>query len=253
MQRFLNDQRGLALLEFWMVLPFMVFLVIAGAEMARFILIKQKFEKASYMIASIASQQNPAVKNQDGTLSGLNQDELKENVFPNYLVAMSPFGINDASVDQMGIILTSLYRDPVTNRVLVQWQTSYIPPGVTSDFDWQSSLTLLYVRETIGQRNLCTPSCQPPKGLADGVDAFPLPLTDEERANINAMTPEEGMVVVEMLYYYRPLLTSILAGLINSDGTLFGWTMPEKKLINHIYVMPRLGPLLYLPPHFPVP
>lgn len=103
--RIVRDERGIAAVEFALMLPFLILLMLGGFELSRYLLINQKVEKSVYAVADIVSQQTSVTNAQ------LNQIILAASEI------MRPHDIGPNG----RIILSSVYKNG-TNAPTVQWQ-----------------------------------------------------------------------------------------------------------------------------------
>lgn len=102
---FARAERGLAVLEFALVLPVMMTLFYGTIEVMRYILITQKVEKLAHSIADVTSQeQNASIAVMDQALAATSD-------------IMSPFTMTTNGT----VFITSLYRAPNTAQATVNW------------------------------------------------------------------------------------------------------------------------------------
>ncbi len=109
-----QDCRGVAAMEFAIVLPFLLMVFLGGAEASRYFLIHQKAEKLAYTVADVITQSKSLTNAQIAqTLTVSSQ-------------LMQPFTFDDDGV----VILTSVYQSGVINPPSVNWQ--YVGGGTLS-------------------------------------------------------------------------------------------------------------------------
>lgn len=100
-----QDETGVAAVEFALMLPFLLLLLVCGFELSRYILINQKVEKSVYTVADIVSQQTSV------TTAQLDQIILAASEI------MRPHDIGGKG----RIILSSIYKSG-DSPPTVQWQ-----------------------------------------------------------------------------------------------------------------------------------
>jgi len=97
---------GVAALEFGLVAPFLILLLLGGFEVSRYILVVEKVEKVAFSIADVAAQYDP----DEGTDVG--------QVFAAVEQIMSPF-----AMDTEGrVILSSVFKPEDSDQPQVRWQ-----------------------------------------------------------------------------------------------------------------------------------
>lgn len=104
--RFGGCERGLAALEFAMVAPFMIILLLGGFELSRFLLVQQKAEKTAFSIADVTAQYAPD--------EGPDIDE----VFAAVDHIMKPHSFQADGL----VILTSVFNEEGSEQTKVRWQ-----------------------------------------------------------------------------------------------------------------------------------
>jgi len=101
-------ESGVAAVEFALIAPFMLILLLGGYELARFIVVQQKAEKMAFSIADVVTQ--------------FDADEFDVNdvnlAFSATAQIMKPytFGADGRA------ILSSVYKDPKDQKPKVKWQ-----------------------------------------------------------------------------------------------------------------------------------
>jgi hypothetical protein len=105
-KRFVRHERGMAMVEFAMVLPLLLTLFYGAVEITRYVLIVQKAEKFSHTVADVSAQ------SQTVTTASLNQLLTASSDL------MRPFSMNENG----RVIITSLYREPGQANARVNWR-----------------------------------------------------------------------------------------------------------------------------------
>lgn len=214
LSRFGLDRRGVALIEMAIVTPFMLLLFLGGFEVVRYIILLQKVEKATYALANITAQYPPATYEfKDGEID---EDELRLNVFPQLQRIMAPY----TDTNDYVAIVTSIRRE--SDEILVKWQMG----GGGTRFGSSSVV------------NGAGPSDPPDAGVRDTAASF----NAELAATISTMINREHMIVAEVFYSYRPILTETLATL--------GFIVQPVDVHRWLFLRPRYGDLICLPPSF---
>jgi Flp pilus assembly protein TadG len=135
--RALNENSGIAAVEFALLVPILITLFFGAVEVTRFILVSQKVEKLAHTVADVTAQSK--------TLSNAQLDQLleaTENI-------MEPFttGANSR------VLITSLYRASGTDFATVRWR--YAGGGAlsaTSEFGTVGSVPTMPVAFTFNER-----------------------------------------------------------------------------------------------------
>lgn len=217
---FIRRQEGAALIEFVLVLPLFLMIVLGGAELTRYILINQKMDKAVYALGDVISQSTPT--NAQGAIprsSVVNTVNMLGSL-------MAPFNrANDRSA-----IITSLQRCPTQNAIVVRWQ--YAGGGNLSN------------GSTISVVNSATPA-----SVSAAVWNTAAVIRNDVRQIMTgtanpAMMPNENMIIAEVFYSYRPFLAPVMQA-------LFGFRIQARVFTRRAYLRPRVGDLLCLTPTFP--
>lgn len=223
LRRFIRHERGVALIEMVAVTPFLILLVLGAVELSRYVLIAQKVNRAGFTLADMLSQEAPptvqwVLNDCEYTLveAGMNQTTVN-NIMNQFTRIMAPFG---DTAKQM-VILSSVRKE--SGRLVIKWQTS---GGGTLGTDVRSDVT------SAGARGTC---CQ------DSTASF----TGDTATQMAGTMDGENFVAGEVFYRYEPLLTAALQR--------FGFTIQPTTFSRRIYLRPRNGDLLYLPPTYKVP
>lgn len=102
---FLSCTRGVAAVEFALLLPVLIVMLLGSFELARYIVASQKLDHLAYTVADVVSQETSV------TLAQV------EDVMSASAEIMDPFGFGDDGV----VILSSVEQDPVDGP-MVRWQ-----------------------------------------------------------------------------------------------------------------------------------
>ena len=159
------DQSGLAALEFALMAPIMMMLLLASFEVTRYILIAQKTEKAAVTVSDLVAQSKD--------LSTANLDVMILAVEE----VMKPFDF-----DADGYVIISSVSRVGSGSATVNWQYA-------GSHSWTQSSQL---------------------GSAGNTAILPTGFTLE---------PNEGVIIAEVYYNFRPILTS--AGVVPSSKALY--------------------------------
>jgi hypothetical protein len=278
--RFWRHKQGTALLEFAIAFPFLVVLLFGGIELARYIIIEQKVEKAASVMSSIVTQESRAAAASGTTpASGIDEAELTDNVFPNFDNVLTPFGCCTATQAE-SVIITSLIKMPIGSPgapgcahdtdaacIRVRWQVGFVPQGATGN-PGVSAITGLAANDNGGMHGLCHPvtdpsgavirrDCSVAVGTTSSVGTSPLTL-DEQGVFTGTVPGETGshplidyenIIVTEVFYQYQPILQPLLKGVSGvNGGTVF--SVSKAMLAKRIFAYPRDGNLPDLPPNF---
>jgi Flp pilus assembly protein TadG len=241
MKRLLNHQEGVAFIEFAMVFPFLMLLLLGGIEISRLILIQQKLEKAGYVIADITSQYLPATP--AAAAGEISHTELTTNVFPILTRIMSPY---DNAADQVAI-LTSVQKDFSTTTIA--WQVA--GGGTLNGCDTQA--IPVCAKSIVNGK---TPSQITADGFALKGTATSFPA--EINTILTGYTPGMGagsvnFIVSEVFYFYRPILQNELQSIGAAGGGMMGFNyfVPARIYVKRTYFTPRELRLFHLPSTFP--
>lgn len=104
-KRFYHDQRGVAAVELAIILPALLTLFLGVVEISNFILVNQRAEKMSHVIADLITQEETITDSQITTI----MNAAKE--------IMQPFPFDDAGK----VVITSVHRDP-DDEAAIAWQ-----------------------------------------------------------------------------------------------------------------------------------
>ncbi len=221
--RFTRHQQGVALIEFAIVFPFMFLLLFAGIELTRYVLIIQKVEKSAYVLTDITGQYAPATTS--ASTGEINVTRLTTEVFPQFHRMMGSYG-NPA---YEAIVMTSVMK--TSGGVKILWQR-YSAGG---DVTVQSVVTNAFPTNT---------------SRSDGSSCTTATFNADINTQLTTMLPGENMLIGEVFFHYKPIVTSLL-GVTTATGVgPFG--VAERTISRQLFIHPRGGDLLTLPPNTPV-
>ncbi|PZP86329.1 MAG: hypothetical protein DI582_03015 [Azospirillum brasilense] len=215
-RQFMRDQQGLALLEFALVMPFLLLIFLGGAELTRFILIAQRLDRAAYAITDVTAQFMPATPKRES--AEISETVLRTAVLPQFSRIMGVY----SDETRQAIILSSVRRESGINRV--KWQIA--GGGSLNDGDSRSVV------------NGRTPAQVNPTVINTTATFTPV------AGDIAGMMEGENIVVGEMFYHYEPFLQDILSNLPQ------GLSIPPVTLARRMYFVPRYESLTCLPDNF---
>ncbi len=99
-------ERGVAALEFAIVTPFLILLLLGGFEMARFLIVQQKAEKIAFSVADVTAQYESVTSTEISQVFAAVEQIMKPH----------PFNTNGR------VILSSVYNPDGTEKPKVRWQ-----------------------------------------------------------------------------------------------------------------------------------
>lgn len=105
--RYRRNERGLAAVEFAMVSPILILLLLGGTEMGRYILVHQKAEKMAYSVSNVISQLDTVTSGDVDVIFGA-VTEL-----------MNPY---DNFETRGTLFLSSVHKDPDDAGQTIRWQ-----------------------------------------------------------------------------------------------------------------------------------
>lgn len=222
LRRFLSrlgvSRSGVALIEFAFVSPFLILLVLGSVELTRYVLIVQKVDKAVYALGDVLAQSIPAT---NPTTPGELDAFRLNGIFALYANLMEPF----ADASRQVVIAASVQRVAPDN--IVRWQAA---GGGTL-----TGAEVLSVVNGLGPAAISPAATHNTNVSASGATTM----------RMSQMLPNENMVVTEVFYRYEPFLAEVLEG--------FGFEIEPAILSRRIFMRPRNGELIHLPPSVPVP
>lgn len=219
LQRFLRDTQAIALIEFVLVLPFLLLLLYGGIELTRFMIVAQRVDKSAYSLGDLINQYPKAtLERKSGEIS---EAALRTDVFPQFNRLMSPFNARTNG----SFIVTSVMKEG--GLLHIKWQ-------ISGDGAYQDGQTVSVVNQALPTPGSVNPAVK---------DATPT-FSGETLAEANAMGEGENMIVTEVFFRYRPLLATVLSRLP------LPFEMGETTLSRRTFTVPRTGKLVCLPESF---
>lgn len=230
----ISNKNGTSVVEFAVILPFFVFLVMAIAEYPRYLILEQKIERIAFVTSDISTQYLPSDAPNGG---GITQAKINSNIFSQINNIMDPY-INNANIQ---IALASVskcdesgnYRGvpcAAADDIRVNWQVT------TNTFNatWGSAIPNTDTISIVTGLNVdaTTPAVQ---GTVAKFTAI--------KATLSTMLPSENMMVTEVFYNYEPVFQTILQNLGMPN-------LAKKTIVVRLYARPRNGDLITLPPFF---
>ncbi len=226
--RFAGASRGIALMEFALVFPFIMLMLLGGLEVSRAIVITQRTEKVGYVIADITSQYLPATS--AAATGELSLTELTNNVFPQFSRMMGTY----ADTSKQAIILTSVVMQSGVKKIL-----------------WQAAGGGSLTTNVVSVVNGLSPAAIG-KGVQGAVATFTGGTnTGDIASQLATMVEGENMIVAEVFYSYQPVWASVIGATTAPNSTSAAATIASPKvLVKRMFFRPRNGSLTCLPPTF---
>lgn len=106
--------RGVAAVEFALVAPFMIFLLLGGYQMNTYFMVHQKVEKIAYTVADVTAQET--------TITAAQLDLILDSAAK--IMEPYTFGVDGV------VIISSIYKETDTSEPTVRWQ--YVGGGTLS-------------------------------------------------------------------------------------------------------------------------
>ena len=228
LRKLIRNETGVALIEFAIVFPFMFLLLFGTIELGRYVVILQRVEHAAYVLTDITGQYAPATAT--GAAGEINVTRLSTEVFPQFHRIMGVYG----DTSREAVVISSVINRNGTR--LLRWQRS-INGGVPG---FTSIVTGTAPQNTTRTGGVCQPA----------------PFDATVNAQLGTMLNGENMIVGEVSYRYRPIVASLLPvttatqNLPGSGGGPF--SVPEQTITRRLYLHPRNGDLLDIPPAHPI-
>lgn len=220
LHRFIRARQGIAFVEFALVAPMIFFVLFGAIELTRFMVIVQKVDKTAYAMADLVAQMTPATaQRRDGEID---VDEMNTVVFRQLPALMDPY---EAGIYGSAIV-SSIRRERDTTRI--KWQ-------IASQGGYNGADALSIVSGL-------TPASVNSSGAS--LRDRPASFTGEAATEIGNMLGYENMIVSEVFFRYRPILSDLMTALN------LPWRMGETTLVRRIYSRPRNGNMICLPPTF---
>ncbi len=220
LKKLLKNERGIAMLEFIIVFPFLFLLLFGGLEIARYIVIIQKVENAAYVITDAVGQLNAP---QSPSVSGEANVAAIQNAMELYDTMMWPY--NNPSRES--VVISSVKNEG--GMRYLRWQRSLVGSG--------SVTSVTGVGPTNSVRTMSGPCSA-------------APFTSEYSALLTGMLPNENMIVGEVFYDYVPLWQSMLGGVTAATPEATGgggFSIGPRTISRRIFLHPRNGDLVDLP------
>jgi Flp pilus assembly protein TadG len=211
MKNWLQNTRGAIAVEFVLIAPIIILMLIGGFEVGRYVMIMNKTQSAAFTLATVVSQTSPATVLNTGDGGRLNEENLR-NILNGIDTLMEPFSVSD---DARGVVVTSVQHEDAGN--VVRWQAS-----VGQSFEGAVSIV-----------NGGTPGGGVTSG---GVATFDGSINSE----LSLLKGGENVMVLELFYRYQP----VFAGILGKIATPF----KERTITKRVFFYNRLGKALFLPP-----
>lgn len=224
LHRFLKAQRGVALIEFALVFPLIMVLLVGALEIGRGIIITQRVERAGYVMADVTSQYLPATE--DRSAGEINEPVIRTEVLSQLSRIMGRF----ADPAQQAVIITSVQKQGAIKRI--RWQVAgggSLSAGANSVVNGLS-----------------------PSAVGPGVRDQPTSFSGEVEALLTTMADGENMIVAEVFYFYQPIWTHLVNAIPQEGNSRLVIATP-RLLAKRMYFRPRHGDLVCLPPSFTYP
>lgn len=227
LRKIIRNERGVALIEFSIVFPFMFLLLFGAIELCRYIIIIQRVEHAAYTLTDIVGQYTTPTAT--GAAGEINVNELTNNVFPQFHRIMGRYG--DTSLEV--VVMSSVVKvNNGANGVKLNWQRSINGGGVPG---FTSIVTGSAPQNTTRTNNTC-PNAP--------FDAF-------TNSQMTTMLTGENMIVGEVSYRYKPIVASLLGVTGLNPNFTAPFQVPEQTITRRLFLHPRNGDLPTLPPAVP--
>lgn len=120
-----SDRRGNFTIEFALIMPMLLVLLVSGIEFTRYVLVNQKVERTSASLADLVAQ------------STVMSESGMDNLFEAAQYTMKPFDLESAGQ----LIVTSVEADNGPPRI--RWQRSYGARSEASQFGRQGTVANL--------------------------------------------------------------------------------------------------------------
>lgn len=209
------------MVEFALVAPILLIIIFVCAELFRYILILQKVERTSYMLANIVTQYTPDTT--ANVITEINKKSLNDDVFPQMARVMDSF-FDPAEIRAAISSVSNVSAVAGTPDMRVNWQIA--SSGNSGTFSSPETISIV---NAVSVDNIdSTPS---------GTSAT---FTPAINLTLQTIMPTENMIVVEIFYHYQPMFL----GELGSFGTK---VLAEQVMISRSYARPRQGDLTVLP------
>ena len=197
---FPKQDSGVAFVEFAMIAPFLLFLMLAGFEMGRYVLATQRVAAVANSVAQMLGQTGPsayAVNSNDGAVTDSELTYFQQSAFftyPDVLLA----------ANQQGVAWTSLL---VVNMASVRFNPK--PSACTSNCQYQPQVVW-----STGWRSCTNPISQVPNDSAPSASTLPV-----------GIYGPNSQIVVDVQYTFTPAI-----------GAAF---LPTMSIVRSVYLSPR--------------
>ena len=200
-----RDTSGAALIEFLIVFPFVMLLLFGAIEMARYVMITQKVERAGYVLGDTLSQYSQ----EEFTLSTIN------TIYQQYFTMMNPYG---GSAKQV-VFLSAVTKDPADGQIKVRWQ--YVGGGTLRN---DKTISVVTGRNVDGV-----------SGVVAGQRAS---FSGDVASQLSTMLNNENMIIAEAFFQYQPIFSRLL-----STTTKQSFSIGSRTLMRRTFFQPRKGNL----------
>jgi Flp pilus assembly protein TadG len=102
----LRDTRGGVMIEFAFAMPVLVFLMLGGVEMGRYVMLHQKLDRTAMTVSDLVAR-----------VTSVSTDDL-DTVFTAANLVMEPFALGAEGA----VFISSVIEDPGTGNPVVAWQ-----------------------------------------------------------------------------------------------------------------------------------
>jgi hypothetical protein len=254
-RKFLNHTGGLAFIEFALVFPFLFVLLFGCVEVVRMIYIQQKVEKAGHVISDVVARYMPATNTP--TAGQISVDEINNNVFPIFgriMGAPSTGGSGGfGQAANQAVIVTSISR--IGGNDIINWQIA--SPGTNQDNQMDACDGLTPNNCTISVVNGRRVGQVSPSVRFQPADFRGDTATQTGGSVLQVMTNSsllegENMVISEVFFRYKPLLTLFLEDTNLASATHISVILKPRIYTKRTFFIPRNGALRALPPVFPL-
>ncbi len=238
LKRFRDDQSAVAMIEFVIVLPFMLFIIFGGIELSNLMLFHQRLDKAAQVAADTVSRYKPAT-------SAAASDEISETKLQNEVYPAVARALGDiADGNNYAVIVTSAGSVNNAGSLKTLWQSAKDGNDrIKNDDVVKSIVNELRPRDVISKDK-------------NEIIAAPIKLPQEQLNLIYSVPATPGstpppVLVAEVFALYQPILKDTLQGIANATG--LDSVITEKVLVKRVYFMGRrCENMYYLPSKFPV-
>jgi Flp pilus assembly pilin Flp len=244
LKQFLKHDGGIAMMEFALLLPFLLMLLIGTLEVGRMLYAQQKVEKVAYVIADVVTRYLPATN--PLTAGEISEAEMNTNVFPLFgrIMGKGTGGVaNDYSNPiWQAMIVTSISKNAGVKTI--NWQIS--SPNATSADNTYTGC------DSFGNCAVSVVNGTNPGATNGGVRGRATSFPADIEATMATMPNGENMIITEVFYLYNPQFQATLQSLSTLPHG-FAFFLQPRLYVKRTFFVPRNGALPDLPPTFPVP